>query len=834
MSIRVKKLCELEDELKGHLKRQDLFPIIGSGFSRNCKAGPKRDGRVPSGEDMRHYMREYLEAHGHPLSSDVSFAKMARYYDKFAEPADFWGYFKQNFIEVKLPEDRQQFLEVNWRFVYTLNLDDAIEKNSRYQSKVLPRRELQEDAIKEDHCVFKLHGDADELIKYRRPKADGPNPNATLTFPDYIASLKENEAMLNKLSEDLSFSNALFIGCSLSDELDLLSVAQQLQAVPPRIQLNRYFVMKGKPDEFLEVDLADYGIDTVIVVDDWETFYREFAAMAATCLYVEEEELRGFQNLQCADAREKDSIDYLLHGKPLLDKERGIVCYPDFFIHRDIEDRVLQEMKTRRVQIIHGTRVSGKTYFLAGLLRQIRNRDTYYFDSRNQVDAPLLARLLTLKRSVLFFDTSVLTLDAVKTLLKADYDQLNAKELNVVLCINNSDREVLELVAYERKYRPEFDKKAQTYELSNSFSKTQGKGKNTQLGEVDAINQKLREGWKIPFDKNHTLLDNLLDLQKDLCDNGETIFDQPLKMGAINTDRLCLLILLAQNEKITARELVQCRLMKESASLQDDLKMTVEEDHRSLLSVNSIDSARYQIVCNAKVWLLGQLREVVTYNNKFKNKFKSMIIDAFKRMVSAFLGNTKQFKRVEKLVKFDKLNEIFPNNKKMIVDIYQGLMPVLNESYQYYHQNAKCHLWGMSRESYKLEELKKARTAALTALRMVEDELDAAPFLPREVAYAHVLNTLTVIYTKQCFMEDFENVDTVDQTVDYFYKAIDYSANYDAMYEAKCKRRNIRAESGGVLSDWISEIMTKEVPMSMQSKERMTRILAFWQDLDNK
>lgn len=829
MRIRVKRLSELEDELKGHLKRQDLFPIIGSGFTRGCTAGQKRDGRVPSGEDMRHYMREYLETHGHPLSSDLSFSKVARYYDKFAEPVDFWGYFKQNFIEVRLPEDRQQFLDVNWRFVYTLNLDDAIEKNSRYQSKVLPRRELQEDALKDDKCVFKLHGDADELIKYRRPKADGPNPNATLTFPDYVDSLKANKAMLDKLSEDLSFSNALFIGCSLSDELDLLSVAQQLQVVPSSIQLNRYFVMKGKPDELLEVDLADYGIDTVIEVEDWETFYQEFAAMAATCLYVEEDELRGFQNLPCADAQEKDSIDYLIHGKPLLDKDKGVVWYPDFFIHRDIEDKVLREMKARRVQIIHGTRISGKTYFLAGLLRQIRNRDTYYFDSRNQVDAPLLARLLMLRRSVLFFDTNVLTRDAVKTLLSANYDQLNAQELNVVLCINNSDREVLELVAYERKYRPEFDKKVQTYELSNSFSKKQGTGKNAQIGEVDALNQKLREGWKIPFNKNRTLLDNLLDLQKNLCDNRETIFDQPLKIGSINTDRICLLILLAQNEKITARELVQCRLTIESARLQNDLKMTVEEDHRSLLSVNSIDSARYQIVCNAKVWLLGQLRQIMQ-----NNKFKLMVIDAFKRMVSAFLGNTKQFKRVEKLVKFDKLNEIFPNNKKMIVDIYQGLMPVLNESYQYYHQNAKCHLWGMAKEYYRLEELKEARTAALTALRMVEDELDAAPFFPREVAYAHVLNTLTIIYTKQCFMEKFEHGDTVDQTVDYFYKAIDYSANYDAMYEAKCKRRNVREESGGVLSDWIAEIMTKEVPMSMQSKEKMTRILAFWQDLDNK
>lgn len=829
MSIRIAKLSELEDELKGHLKRQDLFPIIGSGFTKGCKAGFKKDGRVPSGEEMKSYMKKYLEEHGCPLQKDMPFSKVARYYDEFSAPEDFRSYFRQNFIEVQLPENLRRFLDINWRFVYTLNLDDAIEKNSQYQSKVLPRGELHVDALKDQKCVFKLHGDADELIKYRRDNSSKPDPNATLTLPDYVAGLKTNEALLDKLSEDLSYSNALFIGCSLSDELDLLSVAQQLKDAPSRIQRNRYFVMTGEPDKFLKVDLVDYGIDTVIVVDDWEAFYREFLAIAETCDYVEEEELCGFRNLPCTDAREGDSIDYLLRGKFLLDKEKSIVCYPDFFIHRDIEKRVLDEMNIKRLQIIHGTRVSGKSYLLAGLLRQIRNRDTYYFDSRNQVDTPLLKRLLELERSVLFFDTNVLTLGAVKALLKADYSLLDKQMLNVVLCINNSDREVLELLAYERKCQPEFSDKTNTYELSNAFSKSQGIGKDSQPGEVDNINQKLREGWKIPFDRNRTLLDNLLDLQKELCASDNTIFDQPLEMRSINTDRICLLILLAQNEKITARELIQCRLTKEIGRLQDDLKMTVEEDHRSLLSVNSIDSARYQVVCNAKVWLLGQLRDIVKHS-----EFKPMVIDAFKRMVRAFLGNTKQFKRVEKLVKFDKLNEVFPNSKRMIVEIYQELMPVLNESYQYYHQNAKCHLWGMSKQSYQIGELKKAKTAAITALRMVEEELDTAPFLPREVAYAHVLNTLTIIYTKMCFMESFTNVDTIDQTIDYFYRATNCVANYDAMCDAKYKRRNIRDESGGILSDWISEIMTREMPMSMQSKEKITQVLTFWRSLSNK
>ena len=816
--MRIVKLLEIKDELQGHFRRQDLFPIIGSGFTKGCNTKYGKDKQVPSGHDMKLYMQEYLVSHGHEAPSGESFSKVARYYDRFVEADDFWRYFQMHFIGVKLTGGRRKFLDINWRFIYTLNLDDGIERNSQYTCKVLPNRELQVDALKDQACVFKLHGDAEELIKYKR------DSNAILSFPDYVSSLTKNQSLLEKLSVDLSYSNSLFIGCSLSDELDLLSVAQQLKSASPKIQRSRYFVMEGKPSEYQIVDLEDHGIDTIIAVDDWEAFYEEIAALAKASNYVMENELKEFQNINCIDASEKDSLDYLLHGKYLLNKGRNLLCFPTFFIQRDIEEKILVDMSVSRIQIIHGARVSGKSYLLAGLLRQVRNRDTYYFDSRNQVDTPLLTYLLNLKRSVLLFDTNVLTLDAVKCLLKTDYDRLDEQKLNIVICINNSDREVLELIAYERKYRPVYTKMIQTYELNNTFTKAQGRGKDKRLGEVDVLNKKLRSEWRLPFDRNSTLLDNLLDLQTKLRDNGETIFDPPLDMDAINTNRICLLILLAQNEKVSSRELVQCGLMTESTYLLQDLKITVEEDYRSLLSINTIDSARYQIVCNAKVWLLGQLREIAKYN-----KFKKMVIEAFRRMVSAFLGNTKQFKRVERLVKFDKLNEIFPNSKRIIVEIYEELMPVLNESYQYYHQNAKCHLWGMSRKDYQIAELENARIAALTALSMVEEELDTCAFLPQQVAYAHVLNTLAIIYTKQCFMEKFQVSETVDEAVDYFYRAISCSENYEAMRETKLKKG--REEYGGVLATWISYTLTHDVLMSARNKDKATRLFALWKDL---
>lgn len=100
----------------------------------------------------------------------------------------------------------------------------------------------------------------EEFIKY------GDSKDTVLSLINYITSLNTNRALLDNLCTDLSYSNTLFIGCSLSDELDLLDVAQQLKT-DSTAHINRYFVTDKQPDEYLTVDLEDYLIDTVILID---------------------------------------------------------------------------------------------------------------------------------------------------------------------------------------------------------------------------------------------------------------------------------------------------------------------------------------------------------------------------------------------------------------------------------------------------------------------------------------------------------------------------------------------------------------------------------------
>lgn len=812
MALNIVTLEEVTEELQDHIRRGELFPIIGSGFTKGCKT--KSGQTVPSGSDMRMDMIQYLADHGYHVPENKSFSQVARYYQKFAKQEDFRRYIRERFLGVRISPIKKNFLSLKWKFIYTLNLDDGIEKNSSYQHKILPCHPLHLDGIKDEKCVFKLHGDAEEVITYG-------DAESILSLPEYLTSLEKNETLLNKLKEDLNYSNTIFIGCSLGDELDLLSVAQQLKN-EGETRRNRYFVTDKVPDELEKLELEDYGIDKIILVKGYDPFYRDFIALAKECECVGKDELEEFHNLECGTAHPNKNIDYMLFGKFLLDKKRQMILFPDFFITRDQTKKILDGMEEERIQIIYGSRVSGKSYLLADLLRNIRNRDTYYFDSRNQVNEKLLKELLKQRNSVLFFDTNVLSSDAVKYLLNGEIsgEQLKRDKINIVFCINNSDQEILGLIGYTRKYLKGSSGYIRCYELKNQFTY----GTNSREGEFERVNKKLRgAGDVLPFMRNCTILDSLISIQSTLRKNNSDRFDPNIEVQPGDVGKLCLLILLALNEKVTAQELVKCRLMAESSTLLKEISLTVEEDHRSLLMLSTMDSASYQIVCTAKIWLLNQMKELGE-----KEGMNETVVEAFRRLVQSFLGETRHFKRIEGLTKFDKINELFPGDNTLIVKIYEGLRPILVDSYQYHHQYSKCRTWGMKRDSYTIEELKDARLAALRARQMAGEALDDKPgAINHQVAYAHILYTLTKIQTKMCDMENYKEGATVSETIDCFSEAIRCPENRDAMTKAK----NFGDEDGGIIKKWINSVGSLDIGIKEQDKRKLSELLSRWREL---
>ena len=234
---------DIYDTFTKNLKRNMVIPIIGSGFTLNCEA---KNGKVPSGKNYQEYMIDSLcnkfeelnETKGEMYKE--SFSKIAELYIKQIDDIDKRNYFVSNFTDVKIQEKNKiDFLKIEWPYIYTLNIDDAIEKNSKFNHTICCNNEnVIESVFDEFNCVIKLHGDVNNLINY------GNYNSIIFSSKQYATSLESNKVLLNKLNHDALYQNLLFIGCSLNDEIDILTVLPDERC---ECVTSRYLCFVGEP-----------------------------------------------------------------------------------------------------------------------------------------------------------------------------------------------------------------------------------------------------------------------------------------------------------------------------------------------------------------------------------------------------------------------------------------------------------------------------------------------------------------------------------------------------------------------------------------------------------
>jgi len=214
--IQFSRQAELRDFYSVAISRRNLIPIIGSGFTKGEKS---RFRQVPSGNEFRDIMIEQICEKSSEISSEdfkndaYKFSEVANEYFKRVPTIEYKKTLRNYFTEVSLSQIKKEFLKINWPYIYTLNIDDAIENNSNYKP-VRPYKKLS-GFVEDMNCVFKMHGDVTEELSYDEL------PNIIFSQEQYIKSLERNASILNYFQSDYTSKNILFIGCSLEDELDL-------------------------------------------------------------------------------------------------------------------------------------------------------------------------------------------------------------------------------------------------------------------------------------------------------------------------------------------------------------------------------------------------------------------------------------------------------------------------------------------------------------------------------------------------------------------------------------------------------------------------------------
>lgn len=171
--IKILKPEDIKSNLVAFFKNKSVVPIVGSGFTCGLNAFK---GTVPNGCEYKKYMetklveQDFSEEEKKEILS-ASFSTLCDYYEDDENIAQETrrNYLKSNFYKVTMPKEdvRSLLFNIEWPYIYTLNIDDAIENSSSFKKIILPNKEFNDEIFSEEKCIIKLHGDIGDIITYK-------------------------------------------------------------------------------------------------------------------------------------------------------------------------------------------------------------------------------------------------------------------------------------------------------------------------------------------------------------------------------------------------------------------------------------------------------------------------------------------------------------------------------------------------------------------------------------------------------------------------------------------------------------------------------------------
>ena len=722
-------------------RQRNLVPVLGAGFS---KGSPTENGKVPDGSEFASSMLACLKDHAGPDAESLSnkaFAEIAEYFlnPEFVPTDKAKEIIKKNFIGVRLDPIRRAFLNSPWPYIYTLNIDDAIEANSFFRNKVVPNRVISETA-KSLPCVYKVHGDAAEELLYDEPS------KIIFSTGQYVRSLATNASMLNSLKTDLTEQNTLFVGCGLSSEIDLLFALAEYHGTFPEGRRSIY-VSEEMPNRFELSKLAAHGINTILLVSDYDLFYSQLsywgrqASPAAGSirkpLLVTAENLRriGMDRISNISFLLRDPDSHRIAGAEL----------PAYHARRDIEDAILRIAGAESLMLIRGRRFSGRTLLLRSLALMAKSKEVYYVDSDTRVSEDMLKELVDSDNSLLLFDTNSLTPDTAYSLAKAK-SKLAEKHSCAIIAVNRTEPDIVGALVRQVNDRADF-------ELDARFS----------AQECLDLNQRMDSLGMLRFDCRRTILENTFRILEQYPGR-VTDLSRPRILDEREVELLLVLAVAdkAYSSLATALELRVSELFSLCEKLAPIVDL-VDTGRGEMPDTHS----RHKIITNSRTGLAIQIRGVIKANGY------AWIAERLGNLVKKLIA-LPEFKSVgHSMFMFDAINEVLSQGagpregtgyKPVVRALYENLQSSLSHSPDYWLQRAKAVLYVEDEEKPILEGIDFAMKCYREAER--ERSIDNAEFL------------IALLYGKVCQASRYQKNDYIISAVKWFARAIrNYNRN---------------------------------------------------------
>ncbi|MGV3589792.1 MAG: SIR2 family protein [Adhaeribacter sp.] len=731
-----------ESYLASQFTNRGLLLFVGSGFTRDCKT--KYHKIVPTVEEVIKLMVDLIIEHTEDVERDdfggQNLQAISVYFFKWVPKNVVNKFLKEYFTGVSLNEPKHKFINLNWPFIYTLNIDDAIEKNSKYE-KVNPYKALNSrDLLSEK--VFKLHGDASHEITYK------DDESIIFSSGQYIRSLVENSSILSYFQEDYISKNFLFVGSSLENEIDLEFIIKKNEIKNPDIVVDRIFITTSKPKKIKLSQLEDFGINKILIFENYEDFYN----LANTTLNIElstiNEELNKYCNLTFTVSNELSFNKGFLVGNKEIDvKNAENIILPRFITNRTLLREVISDFENARLNVVVGRRLSGKTFFGLELVINIKNKPTYFFPSSISLDLDQIQKLLEVKNSIIIFDTFAIDYDGIKYLSDSK-SLLEERNNSVLILINATDRILLSI---PNSNVSEF----KIYELPNQFDNTELNSANNEISKLGLLN----------FQKN-TIIDNIIYFKENYF--SEFNLEVAKIVSNLNNNDILILILAATFGRVYSITFRAIGIgVNEIQSLIDKIGPYIEFEY-SLDVLELTKHSSFKTLTNSKSYLFHLLGHYVSVQKNLK-----IVAEQVFYIVERLIKDKRFNSTYKNLIVFDNLNQIFLRRQGGVINliflIYEKLESLLYLEQHYWIQRAKSIYYLKREDSSQLIN-------ALTYAQKVYYDSNGNTKLELQASLL-----IAMIKGRLANLHNFENVNYNQESIIWYYRALQensYNENF--------------------------------------------------------
>ncbi|WP_294017043.1 SIR2 family protein [uncultured Treponema sp.] len=714
--MNILKFEDAKEDLINYFRAKSLLPVIGSGFSMNESA---LNGTVPSGASFKEHMLKELKyckqipENDFPEIESLSFSEICTYYedDELISKESRLKFYKNNFSNVKLSNIKKQFLEIEWPYIYTLNIDDAIEKNSEYKNIIISNRKVYDDAF-ENKCVIKLHGDVNDLITYSDSKC------LIFTESQYALSIKNNYSLLTKMENDFKNQNIIFIGCSLTDEIDLLTISMLPFSNDSLHPVRRFFICQKEPSYTKRQKLKNHNITDILLVNEFNIIYKELYDIWIESNKINTDELQLFSNIPINKLKQNDNNkEYFYYGKRLHDKKKNIINYPYNFIERELLTEIKSKLDCTNLMLLEGGVLSGKSYLLAAIYKNEKNKKTYYFDSSTKIRNSSFKKLIEKKDCILLFDIGALNREQFDEILNK-IETLHQNNLKIIMNVSLNRSDMLGLVKLKLVNHEINEKYISKIRIPNSFNREELKNLNNLLPKIN-----------VPvFFEKYSIIDNIIDIHKKM--HRGKFSDKELKIESFK--ELATLIILITQEKIYLYDQVKFGIERECYLLNSKYPEIIEEIETVLIEKDANNLSNYKYILNAKLWLQNELTQFANNveNHEMVREAYLYLVEKIMQLKGGLSMNSRESYR--EYILFDSINTIFVNKHKenlsLIISIYDKLNQKLSNDYQFLHQYAKglimLYLNTSSNTKQNIEYIIKAKDKIIIAESLINKVIE--------------------------------------------------------------------------------------------------------------